>query len=182
MSRAVTLKPVSVAEYLELEKASEVKHEYVEGMLFEMPGSSRRHNALALRIVRKLYDAAEAGGCAVYASDVKLRASEGVFYYPDVMVACADSPDPYYHDAPALIVEVLSPSTESTDRREKLLAYQKLPSLVAYVLVSADAKRAESYTRQPDGWRYQLVEETGEVTFGPLGVTLSLEELYRGLE
>jgi Uma2 family endonuclease len=182
MSRAVTLKPVSVAEYLERERTSEVKHEYVEGMLFEMPGSSSRHNRLVTNLVGLLWSLVLERGCRIFSSDMKLRASEGVFYYPDVMVVCGEEPDLYYQDAPVFIAEVLSPSTESTDRREKLLAYQKLPSLQSYVLIAADAKRAESYTRQPDGWRYQLVEETGEVTFASLNMTLKLEELYLGLE
>ena len=181
MGTTRTLKPVSVAEYLELEKTASVKHEYVEGMLFEMPGTSRRHNALALRLVRELYDAAQANKCDLYASDVKVRVSDTVFYYPDVMMVCGDSPDPYYHDAPILIIEVLSPSTETTDRREKLLAYQKLPTLQSYLLVSSEARRVESYDRQAEGWQYRLVEETGEVAFAPLALSLTLEDIYQGL-
>ena len=79
---------VTVEEYLELEKTSSVKHEYVAGEIHAMVGASRRHNRIAVNILRRLADAAEGGPCRVYISDMKLRAAEDVFYYPDVMVAC----------------------------------------------------------------------------------------------
>lgn len=181
MSKTLTLKPMSVADYLELEKTAPVKHEYVEGILFEMPGSSSRHNRLTLSLVVKLWQAAEAEGCRIFSSDVKVRTLDDAFYYPDVMVVCEDEPDPYYQDKPCLIIEVLSPSTETTDRREKLLAYQKFPTLQTYLLVSSETQRIEGYYRQKEGWQYRLVEETGEVSFAPLELSLTLADIYREL-
>jgi Uma2 family endonuclease len=181
MEKILTLEPVSVEAYLEREKTAEVKHEYVEGMLFEMSGSSSRHNRLALNLVVQLWQPAEAMGCRVYASDMKLRAAERVFYYPDVMVVCDEEPDPFYQDKPCLVIEVLSPSTEATDRREKLLAYQKLPTLQGYLLVDAETPRIESYTRHEGSWQYRLCEGEGTLELPCPQATLRLGDIYRGL-
>ncbi len=181
MGKSLLLKPVSVVDYLELEKVSSVKHEYIEGMLFEMPGSSSVHNRLITNLVGLLWLLVLKKGCRIFSSDMKVRALEGIFYYPDVMVVCEEEPNPYYQDKPCLIIEVLSPSTETTDRREKLLAYQKLPTLQTYLLVSSEAQRVEGYYRQKDGWQYRLIEETGEVSFAPVELSLTLGDIYQGL-
>nr|MBA3793598.1 Uma2 family endonuclease [Rubrobacter sp.] len=106
-----------------MEKTATVRHEYVAGEVYAMTGASRRHNRIAGNVYRRLADAAAGGPCRVYMETVKLR--KDIFYYPEVMVACGSEPEnPYYEDAPCLVVEVVSPSTESTDRREKLAAYK----------------------------------------------------------
>ncbi len=93
--RSAPQRPLSVEEYLELEKSATVKHEYVGGEIHAMVRASRRHNRIAGNIFRKLADAAEGGPCRVYISDMKLQVEE-VFYYPDVMVACGAPPENEY--------------------------------------------------------------------------------------
>jgi Uma2 family endonuclease len=181
MNKASILEPVSVETYLEREKSAEVKHEYAEGLLFEMPGASSRHNLIAGNLFALLWGEVQEQGCRIFMSDMKLRAAERVFYYPDVMVVCDDEPDPFYQDKPCLVVEVLSPSTEATDRREKLLAYQKLPSLQGYLLVDPETPRIESYTRHEGSWQYRLFEGAEELRLPCPKTTLSLAEIYRGL-
>lgn len=171
---------LSVAEYLELEAESPVKYEYVGGEVFALAGTTDRHNQLALNLVVKLWDAARKVGCRVYASDVKVRTPNDAHYYPDVMVLCEDDSNPLVKTKPCLIVEVLSPSTEVVDRREKLFAYQGLASLQAYVLVASETQRVERYYRAPQGWMYERAAD--EVAFPCPGVTLSLAEIYEGLE
>ena len=125
---------MSVEDYLEMEKTATVRHEYVAGEVYAMTGASRRHNRIAGNVYRRLADAAAGGPCRVYMETVKLR--KDIFYYPEVMVACGSEPEnPYYEDAPCLVVEVVSPSTESTDRREKLAAYKRVPGLKAYLIL-----------------------------------------------
>jgi hypothetical protein len=75
----------------------------------------------------------------VYISDMKLRVADDLFYYPGVMVVCTPD-DPYTEDEPCLVVEVASPNTETTDRREKLAAYKKMSSLRTYLIVAQDAR------------------------------------------
>lgn len=171
---------LSVEAYLALEQESPVKYEYVGGEVFALAGATDRHNQLALNLVVKLWDAARKAGCRVYASDVKVRTPTGAHYYPDVMVLCEDDPDPLVKTKPCLLVEVLSPSTEVVDRREKLFAYQGLASLQAYVLVASETQRVERYYRAPQGWMVERAAD--EVEFPCPGVTLSLAEIYEGLE
>lgn len=128
-------KLLTVEEYLALEESAPVKHEYVAGTIHAMVGTTKRHNQIAGNIFAHLWNRTRSGPCRVYASDVKVRV-EDVFYYPDVMVACdpADD-DPLVEHNPCLIVEVTPPSTESTDRREKMFNYREIPSLKAYLIV-----------------------------------------------
>ncbi|MBS3967425.1 MAG: Uma2 family endonuclease [Truepera sp.] len=167
-----------VEEYLQLEAAAAVKHEYVAGGIYAMAGSSQRHNQLALNLVIQLWPRAQAAGCRVYASDMKVRIGDEAVYYPDVVVTCSAEPHPLYLECPCLIVEVLSPSTEGTDHREKLLNYQKLASLQAYLLVDSESRRAEGYYRDQGGWLYRLVEEEGELPFACLDLKRSLSAIY----
>lgn len=149
----VSDRPLSVEEYLELEKSAPVKHEYVGGEIHTMVGASRRHNRISGNIFRKLADVAEGSPCRVYMSDMKLQI-EVVFYYPDVMVACGDVPEnEYLEDEPCVVVEVTSPSTETVDRREKLANYQGIASLRAYVIVSQERRQVThtSATRTVSG-------------------------------
>ncbi len=175
--------PLSVEEYLELEKSATVKHEYVGGEIHAMVGASRRHNRIAGNIFRKLADAAEGGPCRVYISDMKLQI-EDVFYYPDVMVACGEPPEnEYLEDEPCLVVEVTSPGTETIDRREKLANYQGISSLRAYVIVAQERRWVSHYQRDESGvWlRGDLVEEGGFDVPCPPGGRLTLDEIYAGL-
>src|SRR5215210_9413337 len=131
---------LSVGGYLEGERDSEVRHEYVAGQAYAMAGASARHNRIALNIAGRLNDLLADGECEAFMSDMKVRVAPDLFYYPDVVVACDPAGgDPYVRAEPRLVVEVLSPSTERTDRREKLAAYQSCPSLQEYALVSQDA-------------------------------------------
>ena len=175
--------PLSVEEYLELEETATLKHEYVGGEIHAMVGASRRHNRISLNIARKLANAADGGPCRVYVSDVKLRI-EDIFYYPDVMVACGEPPEnEYLEDGPCLMVEVTSPSTEKTDRREKLANYQGISSLRAYVIVAQERPWISHYQRDENGvWlRGDLVNEGGFSLPCPSGAELTLDGVYAGL-
>lgn len=166
-----------------MEETATVRHEYVGGMVYAMVGAAKRHNQIGLNIASHLLSAARGGPCRVYASDVKLRTSEDTIYYPDVMVACELEDDPLVETSPCLIVEVASPSTESIDRREKMLAYRKIPTLKAYLIVAQDERRVERYWRDESGeWRQG--EAVGEEGFVPIPcpeTKLPLAGIYEGL-
>jgi len=151
----------SYAEYLAYERDSALKHEYEDGEILAMAGGSRRHNALASRISAAL-EAARKPGCIAFQSDQRIRVlATGKATYPDASLVCGDiegdPADPSGHTIvnPVLLVEVLSPSTESEDRGNKWQQYQQLESLQEYVLVSQDQPRIEVYRRLPTGgWEY----------------------------
>jgi Uma2 family endonuclease len=141
---------LSVEEYLRREERARVRHEYVAGHVYAMTGATIRHNKIVRNMVTALHAAAGGGPCQVFVNDVKVRIGDERFYYPDVVVACAPvDDDAVYVTDPCLIVEVTSPSTRATDRREKLLAYGRLPSLQAYLIVDHRRRRVEWYV--PDG-------------------------------
>jgi hypothetical protein len=103
-----------------------VRHEYVGGTIFAMIGATKRHNRIVTNIFRMLANAADDADCQAYTEAVKLWVSADDFYYPAVMVAREPDVDPLVEHDPCLVVEIVSPKTEATDRREKLLTYRKL--------------------------------------------------------
>ncbi len=180
---AVRHQTLTVQEYLELEAASSLRHEYVAGVMYALAGASKRHNRIALNIAGRLTSAASEGPCRVYMSDVKLRAGEDVYYYPDVMVACGpEAGDPLVEDAPCLVVEIVSPSTAVIDRREKLVASKHIPTLGAYVIVEQDERRGQRHWRDEQGvWWDAEVSGHGQVPLPCPEVTLTLDDIYAGL-
>ncbi|MGE0129612.1 MAG: Uma2 family endonuclease [Blastocatellales bacterium] len=174
---------ISVEEYLAFEEKSDVRHEYVAGYVFAMARASDAHNVIAGNVFARARQHIRRSGCRVYMVDMKVRVEAvDAFYYPDVMVTC----EPFvaksvFKSKPILLVEVLSPGTEVTDRREKLSAYFKLESLMEYILISQDKKRVEIYRRDQRGKIQMQVIEASEVRFesppnGPL--TLTMDDIY----
>jgi Uma2 family endonuclease len=183
MSETLQLEPISVEEYLRLEETSDIRHEYVGGYLYAMTGASRRHNKIVVNLGHRLVEAADAMGCSVHTSEVKLQISERVIYYPDLLVTCDPTDlDAYVTRRPCLVIEVLSPSTTATDRREKFLAYVRVPTLLAYLIVHQDEQRIERNWRE-DGseeWQTQLISE-GPVPLPCPGIELTVEQIYANL-
>ena len=183
MSEAFQVEPISVEEYLRLEETSEIRHEYVGGYLYAMTGASRRHNRIVFNFANLIVDAADAQGCEVYSSDVKVQVSERVIFYPDLLVTCdPDDDDPYISRNPCLVVEVLSASTTRTDRREKFLTYVRIPTLRAYLIVHQNKQLIERNWREnaTDDWQTQLIHE-GIVPLPCPDVELTVEQIYRNL-
>ena len=117
---------------------------------------------------------------------MKLRVPDDAFYYPDVMVV--RDPDEagdeaLYQSAPCLVVEVTSPSTESIDRREKLLSYRKLPSLKVYLIVDQQEMRVERHWHDEAGqwWQAEAVGQEGIVPIPCPETVLTLPQIYEGL-
>jgi Uma2 family endonuclease len=173
---------LSVAEYLEAEKDSPVRHEYVDGQIFAMAGASDRHNRIAGNFYNRLDNHLGDGPCEPFISDMKVWVSKTVYYYPDVVVAC-DGPgaDEYYRKQPRLIIEVSSPGTERIDRSEKLLAYKQIKSLKEYVIVSQVRVQVEVFRRgRGDRWSPQVLTDLNdELRLEPVGLTLTVADVYR---
>lgn len=173
---------ISVEDYLEGEKISPIKYEYIGGEVYAMAGASDRHNRLSVNMLKALDDHLSEGDCETFMADMKVQASAIVFYYPDVMVACDGlDADPYYRKQPRVIVEVTSPSTEQIDRTEKLSAYKQIKSLKEYVIVSQDTVRIDVYRRmRGDRWQWEsLTEMSEELKLESVGLTLSVAQIYR---
>lgn len=177
---------ITEQDYLEGEKTAEFRHEYVDGQVYAMAGTSIRHNDIALNIAFALRAATRGTPCKVNASDVKVRAQRSkAYYYPDVIVGCQrDEADEYYLEKPCLIVEVTSKSTEWKDFTEKLIAYQKLASLQVYLIVAQDQPQVTLFYRDAEGaWdvaRFDSLEQT--ITLPCPEATLTLADIYEGVD
>lgn len=188
MQHAVFL-AVSEADYLAGEPASEIRHEYVAGHIYAMAGAGKAHNTIAGNLFSRLRTHLRGKPCRSYIADMKVRvAQQQAYYYPDVVVTCAardldtDAPNDYLTE-PVLIIEVLSTSTESIDRREKMRAYATLASLREYVLVESRSEQVEIYRRLPAGGWEQWILSTGDlVRLESLGVDLNFAEIYEDVD
>ena len=140
---AEALAATTPEEFLAGESVSQQRHEFVTGRVYALAGGWARHNALALLIYELIGPRARARGCRTHAFDRLLRTRNGNFYYPDLMVLCAPpTRDPYDTD-PTMIVEVLSPSTHHSDRREKASLYAESPTLELLLLADQNIRRIE---------------------------------------
>ena len=173
------------ADYLTLERDSEIKYEFDAGEILAMSGGTARHSALAMNVGYALR-ATRTHGCTVFQSDMRLRIlATGRATYPDVSMVCGpieyDTQDVAHTTItnPVLIVEVLSVTTEKGDRGNKWMHYQRIPSLREYVLVSQEP-RIEIFRRTPSSaWEYLEVGE-GIVTLASVPA-LDLSMLYADL-
>jgi Uma2 family endonuclease len=177
---------LSPEEYLRAEARSEIRHEFVRGQVFDMVGGTDTHNLISLNIASALRERLRGGPCRVFMADMKVRiAAADVFYYPDVFVSChASDRKPYFKEHPCLIVEVLSETTEGTDRREKFLTYELLESLKEYVLVRQNRRELEVFRRgsAESPWTKSSHTAAQEVDFPSLGISLTLSQVYEGLD
>jgi len=146
-----------------------------------MAGSSKRHNRIMLNCVRALDNVTDV--CEIYSADIKVKAAKHKsYFYPDVVVSCEpDDSDDYYLETPCLMVEVLSKSTQSRDRGEKLLAYMSIPSLQAYLLLEQDKQEAQLFYRQSKGdWWIKTFNNDNEAIALPcIDKSINLTDTYK---
>ncbi|MBF0584340.1 MAG: Uma2 family endonuclease [Magnetococcales bacterium] len=168
---------ISEEEYLKGELESEIKHEYIDGKIYAMEGVSRSHSILTSTMSREFGIHLKGKSCNTHQSDFKVRV-ETKYFYPDIVVECDEKGDDYYTESPVLIVEVLSPSTRVRDEITKLRAYQTIPSLIEYVLVSQDVVRVMVFKRIGDIWENRIYALGDTILFESIGLTLTVEEIY----
>lgn len=181
---------LSAEEYLARERNSEVRHEFYQGEVFAMAGGSEAHNLIADNITFALRERLRGKGCRAYSSDMRVQvAANGLYTYPDAVVAC---PPIEFADEeritllnPQVIVEVLSDSTQNYDRTRKFDLYRELPSLRQYVLISQHGFRIDSYQRQQDGIAWLMLPLVGAdavLEMPSVGCSLPFAEIYRDVE
>lgn len=182
MSQAQKIHRYSVDEYFALERESDVRHEYLDGEIVAMGGASRVHNMLVLNLGAAIRPYLRGTPCRIGANDMKVFiAAANRAYYPDLVVSCSDPGDEiddYTETHPRLIVEILSPSTEATDRSEKRLNYQRLDTLQEYVLVAQSEPLVEIYSRQQDGWTCTEYSAGEAVVLSSIDLQLPMAVIY----
>ncbi|MEZ2235205.1 Uma2 family endonuclease [Microcoleus sp.] len=177
-----TPQKMSVEEYLEWEAQQEIRHEYVNGEVFAMTGSTIPHNDIALNFYTALRPHIRSTGCRMNVSDVKLQVSfQRRYYYPDVIVSCdpQDLNSRQFIQNPKIIVEVLSPSTSAKDRDEKFTCYLKIPTLQEYILIDSQKIFVERYCRgEGRMWLYYSYTAGEIITLSSIGFNLPIALLY----
>ncbi|MEL6459381.1 MAG: Uma2 family endonuclease [Cyanobacteria bacterium J06621_15] len=146
---------ITPEEYLLLEQESDTKHEYIDGYAYAMAGANDGHVTVAGNLFTLLRNHVRGSGCRVFISDMKARIEKSNrYYYPDVMVTCdqRDRENATEKKFPCLIVEVLSDSTEASDRGDKFADYQQLDTLQEYVLINVKRQRVECFRRNSEGF------------------------------
>ncbi len=180
----------SSEEYLEFERNSAERHQFVDGQIYAMAGESLAHSQVCINLSSEARTALKGGPCQVLSPNMKVRTSNAsLFSYPDVTVVCGE---PLFHDSktdvlinPTVIFKVLSASTEKYDRTTKFQRYRMgNETLVDYILVSQDKPFVEHFTRQSDGdWRYRSYSSLAEtLEIESVGCSLSLSEIYDRVE
>jgi Uma2 family endonuclease len=173
---------ITVEEYLEAENDGNTRHEYVYGEIYAMAGASVPHNIITGNIFALFKAAAKQAKCRTYVSDMKVRVDEGIFYYPDVMVACQDVQDNYYESNPCVIVEVISRTTARNDLLEKRLAYTKIESLQMYLLVDSRKRWVTVYRRVGSQWEELMLTKEQTLELPCISGQLTFEEIYDGTD
>jgi Uma2 family endonuclease len=180
-----TQQSISVEEYIKGEQQSEVRHEYIGEQVYAMSGGSEAHNAICLNLASAIRQHVRGKPCKVLMADMKLRlniAEDDVFYYPDLLVTCdPDDREKYFKTRPVAIVEVLSPSTERLDRREKFLSYIALPTLKEYVLVDQE-KMAVTLFRRETAWKPEHLAEGDSLRLTSIDFEQTLADVYEDVD
>jgi len=176
-------------EYLDFERKSEIRHEYIAGQIFAMSGASRRHSLITLNLAGLLWSQLRGRPCEAHATDMRVKVSAtGLYTYPDLVVACGE---PRYEDThidtllnPTVIFEVLSESTEKYDRGEKFAHYSRLETLREYVLVSQDKMRVEHFRRgEGEEWVYSAISDSNAVLHLPaIDCHIDLAAIYEKVD
>lgn len=177
---------ISIDDYLENEKISDVRHEFIDGEVFAMAGTSKSHNRIIRNLLNKLQSNLNEEDCEAFFVDIKVFVEKfNRFYYPDLLVVCGeDDENEYYTTKPKLIVEVLSPSTSLTDRREKMFVYKEIESVDEYILIEQDRVYAEIYRRRRDSDLWDWIEffPDEEIEFASINFKMLLSEIYEDVE
>ena len=158
------------------------KVELFAGSVYELADDSIKHNRVIGNSIMALSPLAQQLGCELFAMSVALKIDQTTAYYPDVFVTGEDDDESdMFCTKPRLIIEVLSPLTAGTDRREKRVAYQRISSMKDYLIVDPKAHTVDQLRREnTETWGW-TVRTAGEVCAGTCLGNLAIDDLFIGL-
>jgi len=179
---------VTEREYLDVERKAEIRSEYIGGRIYAMSGASERHNLIAGNLYTSIRSQIRDRDCRAYISDMRVKvAPTGMYTYPDIVALCGER---QFEDAhvdtllnPAVVIEVLSESTEAYDRGEKFAHYRRLETLREYVLVAQNKVRVEHYRREGEQWILSEISDPDSILHLPsIDCQVSLASIYEKVE
>jgi Uma2 family endonuclease len=182
MTAAPKLPYISVEDYLEGELVSQVKHEYLGGVVYPMAGARNVHNRIATNVIVSLGSRLRGKPCEPFNSDTKIRIqlpTQVRFYYPDCSVICRPNPPTdSFQDQPAAVVEVLSRDTRRIDEGEKKDAYVTIPTLSAYLLIEQELSAVTVFRRTEQGFVREIYRNDATIPLPEIGTELPLADIY----
>jgi len=174
--------------YLEMERASEVKHEYYKGEVYAMPGASPAHNDVAYNINRLMAHFLHGKGCKLYGSDFRIYIPlHSLFTYPDFSIVCgkAETPDIYTDNLtnPTVLIEILSKSTKDYDRGTKFTLYRSIKTLKEYILIDSTSISVEIFSRLEDNsWKLtEFKQQSDNFIITTVSLTFYLKDIYENV-
>jgi Uma2 family endonuclease len=179
------MKYMTLEEFFEFQERTPITYEYVNGIIRAMSGPTVAHCLITQNIFRVIDARLRGGPCQAFCTGGELQMTFGkeqIIYHPDIYVSCDRNAWSARSVAnPKLVVEVLSPSTQHIDRREKLVNYCRLLSLEEYVIVSQ--RRAElEISRRDNDWQQEVISgPEGVAEFRSLDVSVALADIYEGV-
>ena len=144
------IKFASDEEYFLYEEKSELRHELINGGLYEMSGESIFHNNIAGNIYILMRMLLKRSTWKVFIENVKVRTPDKNYFYPDIIV-CENNPEKYYSEKPILIVEVLSDTTRQYDLSDKFIQYRKIETLRYYLCVEPEQQVVIFFFKNENG-------------------------------
>lgn len=175
-------------EYWAMEEKSPVKHEFINGQPVEMSGGTYNHTTICGNVFASARAGLSGKPCRARSSEQKVKSEKsGNTFYPDAVIFCPPARFIGKGDhtllTPAVIFEVLSPSTEALDRGGKFAAYRQIETLTDYVLVEPEHVFVDHYRRTPEGWLLKnYTHRTDALQLPDLGIDLPLDEIYDELD
>jgi len=184
----------TVQEYLEMEKASQEKHEYFEGEIFplhrpdvtSMSGAGMNHNEIFTNLFLKIGDSLKGQPCRPFDSDMRMNIPQNtLFTYPDISIYCNEikhmEEDEDTVLLPTVIIEILSPATEEYERCLKFKLYRDIPSLKEYIMIDSTEISVEAFhINENQNWElkeYKSIDES--LQFFSLGLNVMLKDIYQ---
>ncbi len=172
---------------LVLSVESSYRYEWIDGMIYNMAPPSPAHSIIADNLVALFRgQIGMEGPCCVF-REQSVLVPDRAYMTPDIILTCdpADCDEDRLFESspfqsPLLVIEILSPSTQSFDRKEKFECYKCCPSLEVYVLVAQKKRHVEVYQRCRD-WQKEVYEADQIIQFDPLDLELPLKDIYKGV-
>jgi Uma2 family endonuclease len=176
----------SPKEYLEMERASDEKHEYFDGHIYLMSGASLKHAKVAMNLAVEIGSHLKEKKCKALAETMRVTTkTKDAYMYPDLLIYCDNEEleDDKFDTLlnPSVIVEILSPSTRSIDKGRKFLYYQGIPSLKEYFMIDTLKQRVYIAKKQTNGkWAFENTIEDGSILIETIQFDLPLSVIYKG--
>ncbi len=172
---------LSFEEYLAIEQESEIKHEFIDGLIYAMAGASRNHNVISGNLFAALHSHVRGTTCTAFSADMLLKLNindADIAYYPDLMVVCdPEDNNDQYTKHPTVIIEILSKSTQRVDLREKFLAYQTIESVQEYVVVKQDVMDIIVHQRN-NNWQAEHFGQGDKLVVPSIKLEIAVDEVY----